>query len=703
MFNTKVDIPNEIALKILSYVEQSELLKFSLVSRAWHKNCFDKSLWTTIISTDSYLNHNPELLIRLITRFADTLNELVIVVKDETVFTRDHVLPFASSLLKLSSFTLQSSMVTDYEVMSQILSSCGATLVNLKLSTDLALDKNIFKLISNFCPALIDWTVSCQNLDLNNLTYVLDKCIQLRGFHGFSDEVMEDLDYSPFAQSLYRVSRRLHALSLDFGDWLTDDYLLLIIHGASSPIPKDARTGFSAVPPFTLRKLELGGSQITSQSIKEFAIAHLLPELDSLNIILCYNVFDDGLVPLLRILPKLTSIECQDCYHLTNATLNVLAESDCHMNLTRVDFRNAEISSQDFIKFLECCPKLATITKIMTADEFYGIKIQNEDIKMKYPPNGAHTQLRAITMFDTTRLPHEFKVQILRFLNQSELPKLSLISKSWYDACFDSSLWATIDTGDFLNNLQYTGYQVGKIILRFARNITRLKFSTFYHPVIEDYEVELFASSLEKLQTLVITNEVATKYNVMLTLLSSAGATLTELHLSAAVRISPDILRLIAKFCPKLKIIYINCCDMTLNGLADLHDKCTQLQTSTLAGIQPIGLHDNYYPFMEALYRISRKFGSISIDHLDWFTNDYIRILMHGTRLAIPKNEITGYSDVPSFAILQHLELVSVKIDSAALVELAYLLPELTSLNLSGCNSICDNGLVALMPTLPQN
>ena len=65
-FNFWRDLPSELKMEILTYLEPREIVRCSTVSKAWHKMCFDGQLWAILDTTGFYQDIPADALVNII-------------------------------------------------------------------------------------------------------------------------------------------------------------------------------------------------------------------------------------------------------------------------------------------------------------------------------------------------------------------------------------------------------------------------------------------------------------------------------------------------------------------------------------------------------------------------------------------------------------------------------------------------------------
>ena len=75
-FNFWKDLPSELAIEILSYLEPREVVRSSAVSKQWHSRCFDGQLWSILDTSDFYRDIPANALINIVTSAGPFVRDL---------------------------------------------------------------------------------------------------------------------------------------------------------------------------------------------------------------------------------------------------------------------------------------------------------------------------------------------------------------------------------------------------------------------------------------------------------------------------------------------------------------------------------------------------------------------------------------------------------------------------------------------------
>ena len=75
-FNFWRDLPSELKMEVLTYLEPREIVRCSNVSHAWHKMCYDGQLWSILDTADFYQDIPADALVKVITQAGPFVRDL---------------------------------------------------------------------------------------------------------------------------------------------------------------------------------------------------------------------------------------------------------------------------------------------------------------------------------------------------------------------------------------------------------------------------------------------------------------------------------------------------------------------------------------------------------------------------------------------------------------------------------------------------
>ena len=352
-FNFWSDLPSEIRTEILSYLEPKEVIRCSIVSKAWHKHCFDGQLWSNMDTQRFYQNIPAEALINIITRagpFVRDLNLRGCVQLREMWQTRG----LSDSCKNLENLSLEDCRIDRTSIHCFLLQN--RRLVHLDLSKLAGVTNSAMKILAQSCPRLEHLNVSwCNNVDTRGLRKVVESCHGLRDLRACETSGWADLD---FAEVLFQTNN-LERLVLMNCISLSDDALKILIQGKDAEI--DILTGRAVVPPRKLKHLDLTDCRgISDAGLK--TLAGNVNDMEGLQLSKCAGVTDDSLTDLFPTMPNLTHLHLEELDNLSNLSLQSLANSPCASGLRHLSISYCEnLGDTGMLPVFKNCTSLRSV------------------------------------------------------------------------------------------------------------------------------------------------------------------------------------------------------------------------------------------------------------------------------------------------------------------------------------------------------
>lgn len=192
------DMPAELRMKILRYLEPREIVRCSVVSKSWHKMCFDGQLWAVLDTADFYRDISADALVSIITSagpFVRDLNLRGCVQLRE----RWHAKGLSDACRNLENFSLEGCRIDRTSIHNFLYQN--TRLVHINLCGLAGATNSAMKIIAANCPKLEHLNISwCNNIDTRGLRRVIDACNDLRDLRASEIRGWDDLD---FAQRIF--------------------------------------------------------------------------------------------------------------------------------------------------------------------------------------------------------------------------------------------------------------------------------------------------------------------------------------------------------------------------------------------------------------------------------------------------------------------------------------------------------------------
>ncbi|KAH8692890.1 F-box domain protein [Talaromyces proteolyticus] len=348
------DMPDEIKMGIFNYLTPKEIVRCSLVSRAWYKFCFDGQLWSRIDTSDFYSQISSDALLKIIKTAGPFIRDLnlrgCVQLRDKWLSDAENI---SDTCRNVVNFSLEGCRIDKTAIHYFLLRNPRLRYINLSGLSSVT--NSAMKIIAQSCPQLDTLNVSwCSNVDTKGLKRVVEACTKLRDLRageisGFDDEDMLQLLFE--RNALERLV--IHRTDVDDGS------LKVLMHGKDPEI--DILTDRPIVPPRVLKHLDLHQcANLTDQGLQ--SLTHNVPFLEGLQVSQCPELTDDAITDVLRTTPKLTHLELEDLDKITNSLLIELAKTPCAERLEHLNVSYCE-SLGDFgmLAILKSCPQLKSV------------------------------------------------------------------------------------------------------------------------------------------------------------------------------------------------------------------------------------------------------------------------------------------------------------------------------------------------------
>ncbi|USP78678.1 hypothetical protein yc1106_05952 [Curvularia clavata] len=352
-FNFWQQMPAELRIQILRYLEPKEIVRCSRVSKSWYTMCFDGQLWCDLDTTKFYRDISANALVNIITSAGPFVRDLNL---RGCVQLREHWGKdgFIESCQNLENFTLQGCRIDRASIHCFLLQN--SRLVHVNLSGLAGATNAAMKILGANCPRVEVLNISwCNNIDNRGLKRVVEGCPKLREIKAGEVRGWDDVD---LMVELFKRNT-LERLDLKNCDSLSDEALAALIEGVDEEI--DVLTDRPIVPPRRLKHLNLTRCRsITDAGVK--TMVHNVPFLEGLQVSKCGGLTDDALKSLLPTVPVLTHLDIEEIDALTNEVLKTLAESPCASHLRHLCISYCEnLGDAGMLPVLKACPRLASL------------------------------------------------------------------------------------------------------------------------------------------------------------------------------------------------------------------------------------------------------------------------------------------------------------------------------------------------------
>lgn len=353
-FNFWGEMPQEIAMHILQFLRPKEVVRYSVVSRAWHKMCFDGQLWRNLDTEEFYQSIPAAALTKIMTKagpFVRDLNLRGCAQMPESWGQDGQAITDACR--NLEYFSLEGCRIDRTSVHYFLLRN--PRLVHINLSGMKGLNNSALRIIGDKCQVLEHLNISwCHNVDTRGLLRIVQQCTKLKDLR--AGEV-KGFDDKPFLLELFNrntLERLVLSHCIDFDD----ESLQTLIQGIDPEI--DPLTELAVVPLRRLRHLDLSRcAALTDKGVR--SLARNTPHLSGLQLSHIEGLTDDALTGILASTPHLTHLDIEELSALTNLSLQNLAKAPCAPTLQHLNISFCEnLGDTGMLPVIKSCPNLRT-------------------------------------------------------------------------------------------------------------------------------------------------------------------------------------------------------------------------------------------------------------------------------------------------------------------------------------------------------
>ena len=349
------EMPKEVLMHILQFLKPKELIRCSMVSKAWQDMCFDGQLWINLDTEEYYHEIPASSLTRIMTKagpFVRDLNLRGCVQMPERWGTDGHNI--SNACRNLQNFSLEGCRIDRSSVHHFLIRN--PRLVHINLSGLKDISNSSMRIIAQGCPQLEHLNVSwCQNVDTRGLLRVVESCTLLKDLRAGEIRGLND---KAFLLELFHRNT-LERLILSHCIDLDDESLRLLIEGENPTI--DPLTERALVPDRTFRHIDLSRCKgLTAKGVK--CLAGHVPHLVGFQLSHCNGITDDALSGLFESVGNLTHLDLEELDELTNLSLQSLARSPCNSRLQHLNISYCEnLGDIGMLQVVKACGNLKSL------------------------------------------------------------------------------------------------------------------------------------------------------------------------------------------------------------------------------------------------------------------------------------------------------------------------------------------------------
>ena len=349
------EMPHEIKLAIFTHLEPKQLVRASIVSKDFHKMCFDGQLWTCFDASEFYKDIPAESLAKIIMAAGPFVKDLNLrgCIQVEHYKRADLIV---KACRNLKNATFEGCRNFQRSTLHSLLKT-NERLANLNLTGLVAVTNGTCRIIAQSCPSLEMFNVSwCTHMDARGIKAVILGCPNLRDLRAGEVKGFNDIG---LAQDIFETNR-LERLVLSGCADITDEALTTMIAGQEPET--DILTELPLVPVRKLRHLDLSRcNHLTSVGVK--VLAGLVPDLEGLQLSGCTALTDTAISSLLGTTPRLTHLDLEELAELTNTVLSEdLAKAPCAPILEHLSISYCEnLGDTGMLPVIRACTSLKSV------------------------------------------------------------------------------------------------------------------------------------------------------------------------------------------------------------------------------------------------------------------------------------------------------------------------------------------------------
>lgn len=349
------ELPHEIKIAVLRFLQPKEIFKCSMVSREWHKLCFDGQIWANL-NTEGYYSEIPSAsLVKIITAAGPFVTDLNLrgCKQMKGIWGVDRK-KMSEACKNLEYFSLEGCRIDQASL--HLFLMRNPRLVHVNLSGLCILTNHAMKILAMTCQQLEYLDVSwCQGIDTFGLHKVVEGCLKLKDLRTYQ---IRGFNNKEFLQAIFSRNT-LERLILSHCDDLDDESLTILLQGTDPEI--DPLTSRALVPPRKLRHLDFTRcNRLTDKGVK--ALPYNVPDLTGLQLSECQALTDDALTTLLESTPQLTHLDLEGLDGLSNTTLINISKSPCAQYLQHLNISYCEsLGDTGVLPLLKCCSQLRNL------------------------------------------------------------------------------------------------------------------------------------------------------------------------------------------------------------------------------------------------------------------------------------------------------------------------------------------------------
>lgn len=289
-------------------------------------------------------------------------------------------------------------------------------------------------------------------------------------------------------------------------------------------------------------------------------------------------------------------------------------------------------------------------------------------------------------------LPHEIQLAIFRHLTPKELVRTSIVSKQFRRFCYDGQLWTSVDASGYYKDIPADSLtQIIKGAGPFVKDLNLRGCVQVEHYQRADIVVEscknLVNATLEGCRNF---------RRQTLHKLLEGNDRLAHVNLTGLVAVNNHTCKVVARNCPQLESLNVSwCTHMDARGIKTILLACPKLRDLRAGEIKGFNSPD----IAEAIF-LADNLERLVLSGCQDIEDNTLQIMMQGID---PEIDILEDRAMVPPRKLRHLDISRCPlITDAGLKSLAFNVPELEGLQLSGLLELTDAAFQQLLLTIPN-
>lgn len=286
-------------------------------------------------------------------------------------------------------------------------------------------------------------------------------------------------------------------------------------------------------------------------------------------------------------------------------------------------------------------------------------------------------------------MPHEIKLAVFGYLTPKQLVRASIVSKTFYKACFDGQLWTCFDASEFYKDIP--AESLSKIIVTAGPFVKDLNLRGCVQ--VEHYKrAEVVVKACKNLINATLEGCRNFQRSTLHSLLKS-NERLANLNLTGLTAVTNGTCKIIAQSCPSLEMFNVSwCTHMDARGIKAVVLGCPKLKDLRAGEVRGF----NNIELAQSIFE-TNGLEKLVLSGCTDLSDEALKVMIVGL-----DPEIDILTDLPLVPArrLQHLDISRCnRLTSVGVKTMAHFVPDLEGLQLSGCSALTDTALMDLLNT----